>query len=351
MDKMKASYIPAFDGIRALSILLVSISHLGFEHIIPGGLGVTIFFFISGFLITRLLIEEFDKSNTIGLKNFFIRRLIRLYPPLIFFLIVMSALILIIESNINLKELAAAIFYYENYYVVFSNHEVIRFKILWSLAVEEHFYLFFPLLFLFLFPKRKFLLVVIIALAVISFLLRLSIALRYEANNYSEISTYSLTHLRADSIMYGCLLSMILYADKRQQFLKFSSHIAVFIVSAGLLLFTLLLRDEFFRQTFRYSLQGIALLFLIPPILYHPKYISLRNFLSVKPLLLIGKLSYSIYFSHWVALYIALRYFTKGGVEWYVGYIIITFAVAYISFNWVEKPMATLRKKYGSVIK
>lgn len=69
--KANSSYISAFDGIRGVSILIVFIAHLGFEHIIPGGLGVTIFFFISGFLITRLLIAEFERSNTIGLKDFY----------------------------------------------------------------------------------------------------------------------------------------------------------------------------------------------------------------------------------------------------------------------------------------
>ncbi|MEL7231990.1 MAG: acyltransferase, partial [Pseudomonadota bacterium] len=76
-------YIPGLDGLRAIAVLIVLVAHFGLSHIVPGGFGVTVFFFISGFLITRLLIAESDKKGGIGLKDFYVRRFIRLIPALI----------------------------------------------------------------------------------------------------------------------------------------------------------------------------------------------------------------------------------------------------------------------------
>ena len=81
-------YIPGLDGLRAIAVLLVLIAHVGGSHIIPGGFGVTVFFFISGFLITRLLLAESDKKGGIGLKAFYIRRFLRLLPALYLMLVV-----------------------------------------------------------------------------------------------------------------------------------------------------------------------------------------------------------------------------------------------------------------------
>ena len=81
------AYQPVLDGWRAVSILLVLVSHGGLDKVVPGGLGVTIFFFISGFLITSLLISEFQREGRISLKKFYLRRFWRLAPPLICFIV------------------------------------------------------------------------------------------------------------------------------------------------------------------------------------------------------------------------------------------------------------------------
>ena len=77
----KTFHIPALDGIRAVSIAIVFIAHAGLGSIIPGGFGVTVFFFLSGFLISTLLRKEFAKQQSISFKNFYIRRALRIFPP------------------------------------------------------------------------------------------------------------------------------------------------------------------------------------------------------------------------------------------------------------------------------
>jgi len=79
-------YIPGLNGIRGISVLIVILAHMGLSNIIPGGFGVTVFFFISGFLITRLLIAENETRGRIRLKQFYMRRFIRLYPALLMLL-------------------------------------------------------------------------------------------------------------------------------------------------------------------------------------------------------------------------------------------------------------------------
>ena len=111
-------YIPALDGMRALSIAVVVGSHFWVKGWIPGGFGVTVFFFISGFLITRLLLAEFTETGTVSIGRFYIRRFLRLYPALFVLVAVLSALYLALGRSLNPMEIVAALFYFINYYVM-----------------------------------------------------------------------------------------------------------------------------------------------------------------------------------------------------------------------------------------
>ena len=75
--------IPSLDGIRAISVLIVVLGHSGLEDVVPGGLGVTIFFFLSGYLITTLMLTEYERTGGINILNFYTRRAFRLMPPLL----------------------------------------------------------------------------------------------------------------------------------------------------------------------------------------------------------------------------------------------------------------------------
>src|SRR5258706_8832372 len=117
------AYQPVLDGWRAVSILLVLLSHGGLDQVVPGGLGVTIFFFISGFLITSLLISEFQRDGRISLKNFYLRRFWRLAPPLICYIIFSALLIVLFLKTVNPGEFLSAILYFANYYSIFWQYE------------------------------------------------------------------------------------------------------------------------------------------------------------------------------------------------------------------------------------
>lgn len=150
----QGSHIPSLDGIRALSIMLVFFGHMKIVSFIPGGLGVTIFFFLSGFLITTLLLQENKRTGRINIFNFYGRRAIRLLPS--FYFVIFCTAVLVSAGLFGSKSLNSSIIFQlihlGNYYVILNGLEDLLpgSNIFWSLAVEEHFYLFYPMLLMFL---------------------------------------------------------------------------------------------------------------------------------------------------------------------------------------------------------
>lgn len=347
-------HIPSLNGMRALAVLLVFFSHAGFDHIIPGGLGVTIFFFLSGFLITTLLTNEHDLTGTISLKNFYIRRLYRLFPPL-YFVIALTLLIVTIQGNIShikLSGFLSQILHYSNYYIIFVGKEglIPGLGILWSLAVEEHFYVFFPLFLLFFINKitkqNIAILITIIIIAVITW--RIILVLNYDIfalRSPDYLYTYYATDTRFDSILYGCLMALIcnpMHTEKEEQNNKLIS--VGMMLGIGLLLFTLLYREPIFRETIRYTLQGIAMF----PIFY---YVITQNksfiykALNYKPLAFLGKISYTFYLSHYVLIYLAQEIFGNTLMVKTVIAMLLTLLFSTFMYYFVEKRFALLRKK------
>jgi peptidoglycan/LPS O-acetylase OafA/YrhL len=348
----QSPYLPALDGIRAICIILVFAGHQGFENLIPGGLGVTIFFFLSGYLITNLLFTEYRKAGRISLRNFYLRRLLRLYPALLFMLSVFTLYLTCTGQSFSGSELVASLFYFENYHRLFINPSADEFWILWSLAIEEHFYLVFPFLFAAFFKKPKTLIVLTVALVLLSLLLRIYTSLAYNMSYFSEMSTAYLTHNRFDSILTGCLTSMLLHQGSKEKLLRLASDYRVYFFALAVLLFTVVYRDVFFRQTVRYSLQGFSLMVLVPSILYARKYAVLNRVFSTPALVFVGKLSYSVYLFHWVSLSVFSDLgFAPGSVVWVAGNVVLTLALSLISYYGVEQRFLRLRHRFGSMHK
>ncbi|KAF1043024.1 MAG: O-acetyltransferase OatA [Herbaspirillum frisingense] len=298
--------IPSLDGWRAVAIAIVFLSHAGLGKIVPGGLGVTIFFFLSGYLITTLLVREFSASATINVRHFYVRRVLRLTPPLLLVLVVTYALTHygVFTGNASWSGFFAQLFYFANYYALFfdNGHTLPQGTgVFWSLAVEEHFYFVFPALFIFLMRKadhRKIPLY-LAGLCVLVLLWRYYLVLGTGA---SMERTYYATDARIDSILYGCILAMLKLPDALHGALHKPAARTIG-VTAGivLLLLTLLVRDDVFRETLRYSLQGIALIPLFFYSVSHPRSFPFR-LLNLRWVQRVGIYSYSIYLSHEVLL-------------------------------------------------
>src|SRR5882757_6883034 len=145
-------YVGELDGIRALAVSLVVFAHYRIIPYVPGAFGVTLFFFLSGYLITTLFYSEYGLSRNISVGQFYLRRWLRLTPSLVISVIIANILYQISCNAVGgqpvpIKTTIAALFYYTNYYDLSVNmvdYKVIPFGIFWSLAVEEHFYLIWP---------------------------------------------------------------------------------------------------------------------------------------------------------------------------------------------------------------
>lgn len=347
----KFGYIPGLDGLRAIAVLIVLIAHAGWYHIIPGGFGVTVFFFISGFLITRLLLAETDKDGQIGLKNFYIRRFLRLLPALFAMVLVSGAFFLVMGHGVKPWEALAAFTYTMNYHNVWLAFEGIPregpWEHLWSLAVEEHFYLLFPLI-LILFRKHLGrAILACLAICIGALLWRLTA--HYALNMPSEY-TYAATEARLDSIVYGCLLSLMLHKTNTRQFLHRLIGWGPMIIAAGLFLFAFLYRDDSFRETFRYSLQGMALFISILNLYFWPRLRMAIGLLEFKPAKWVGRISYGLYLWHIPVMISVEKYlgYSLGSLEFVVLSFGLTFLLTTISFYYLEKPIVALRRKFGS---
>ena len=271
-ETAKYGYIPGLDGLRAIAVLVVIAAHFGVSNLIPGGFGVTLFFFISGFLITRLLIAEQGKSGTIALKNFYIRRLIRLFPALLFMVFGSTAIFALAGFGGPSKlEFLAAIGYFTNFFQVYSastgaEMPYMSWTHLWSLAVEEHFYMLFPLVILAFGNTIDRLLKILLAILIIVPLWRLTAFTFFDFS--TDTYNYMMTDARIDSIVWGCVFTIALH--KAQSIDKFRAFIGLvpFGLALGALLFTFVFRDEMFRQVWRYSVQGVSLMVLFLNLYY-----------------------------------------------------------------------------------
>jgi peptidoglycan/LPS O-acetylase OafA/YrhL len=343
-----ASYIPYLDGLRAVSIILVMAAHFGFGNLVPAGFGVTIFFFISGFLITRLLFSEERKSktNTISIRAFYIRRVFRILPALTASILGVVLAYATMGVSIPTVEILSSFFFFQNYlinaYHAAGHNPVLPLNCLWSLAVEEHFYIFWPFLFSLLSKNIRRFTFIVASVLVITLLWRV---LWIYVLKGDPLYCYYATDTRVDSILYGSLMS-ILCLDKTvgQKLLKACSK--WLYAGLGLLVASFLIKDEGIRQSLRYSLQGVGLFLVFSGLLFSHKYGFIKALLENNLSRFIGKISYSLYLWHFALYHIlgklfpTLQSLTLAGLA-----TVASFAIASLSYYLIEGPFITLRKK------
>jgi peptidoglycan/LPS O-acetylase OafA/YrhL len=349
--------IPSLNGIRAISVLLVVLAHSGFGTIIPGGLGVTIFFFLSGYLITTLMVTESEHVGNIAVLSFYARRIFRLAPALVITLTIAYGLTYfgLLSGRISLEGLTAQLLYFTNYYALFldpSNNVPSGTGILWSLAIEEHFYIVFPLL-MTLFVKNAWrphtigIVFIIACLVILAWRIHL-----VQSPQYFTERTYIASDTRIDSIIYGCLMAILinpLRVPNRTENMSLLQW-TLFSIGIGFLLFSLIYRNPVFRETFRYSLQGIALMPIFYfAILFHDNAIF-RHLNSVWAIR-IGTYSYFIYLIHQIIIFAVIKnapFVSNNSFVIFSATLIISIAYAAAIDSLVDPYFRQLRHKYHS---
>jgi peptidoglycan/LPS O-acetylase OafA/YrhL len=338
-------HIPSLDGIRAGSFLIVFANH-AFGAWIPGQLGVTVFFFLSGFLITTLMRAEYEKNHTVNLGHFWLRRALRILPPL--YLVVLGSAVLALAvyppGTVYRRVLAAQLLFYANYYD--GHPSVPGTAVVWSLAIEEHFYLLFPLLYVAmqrwrLSGRHQAWLLWGLCGAVLVWRCVLVVAMHTSTGRI-----FSGTDTRIDSILFGCALAVWnnpaldrpVVAPNLLKYLLLPLAVVVLLASAYA-------SNTAFTNTYSFSLQGAALTVLfIGAIRLHdwPPF----RVLNWRPVVFIGALSYSLYLVHDVLLQVALRVWKvpHASQRAVVG-LTLSVTVAWLIFEVIEKPCARLRRR------
>lgn len=338
-----AGEVPSLDGLRAVSIGLVLCSHLISDKI-PGGLGVYVFFVVSGFLITRLLLAEQKRTGRISLPKFYARRFLRLYPVLIVYTALVVATFAIRGQPINWLQPLSALGYFANFQYWNDNIAVMPFDIAWSLSVEEHFYALFPATLILLGCDPKKLVVAMISVMVACLGARIVVASAHPELLATHFF-YFLTPFRLDSMAFGVVAAALCEIPQGRRLLQRAADPVPFAAACGLVAACLFFRDPFFRETLRYTLLGAALAVLMMSVLLRGDWRS--ALLNTPGLIWVGRLSYSLYLWHFLARPISNQMSVEGPAK-----IVLQFALAVsmatASYYFVERPVTRWRKRFGS---
>ncbi|NEP16074.1 MAG: acyltransferase [Leptolyngbya sp. SIO4C1] len=350
-------YIPSLDGFRTVAFLLVFVSHAGLGHLIPGGFGVTIFFFLSGYLITTLLRREYARSESIDFKNFYMRRILRIWPPfyLVLILAAVASYLANPEAGITFQSIGAFLaqsLHIANYYIIgFGSQGMpLGSNVYWSLAVEEHFYLIFPLLYVLLLKsgiKARKQAWVLWGICFLVLIWRCILVFSMGAD--SDRIAYG-TDTRLDSILFGCALAVSgnPMLDKQNQVSERSLKYFLFPLGITLILCSLLYRSESFRDTLRYSIQGIALYPVFIAAIRCPDWWVFRA-LNWGWVRFLGILTYSLYLVHFTVIEsISLSFPQLGLLTIGVLSLLITLILSYAIYQLVELPANQLKRKVTS---
>jgi peptidoglycan/LPS O-acetylase OafA/YrhL len=347
-SRQRPAKIPSLDGWRALAVILVVLGHANVLHGELAFFGVTVFFFLSGYLITTLMMKEVLATGSIHLGRFYLRRWLRLTPPLAVTVLVTYALAAVgwIPGDRSPMGFASLVGYFHNYYflAIQSPDSVpLGLGVYWSLGVEQHFYLVLPLLFLaFYNPKSPLAMAKVLAwICVLVLAWRIALTFAWHAD-FSRI--YYASDTRIDSLLFGCVLALwkspVVEAPVEGVRLAKNRWL---LASGAALAMSFLVRWIPFRQTFQFSIQGLALLPLFYFSMRHPtsRWFAVLNAGWMKRL---GGLSYSIYLVHCVVLFNLDRVV---GSRWLC--LILSFAAmfayAWCMERWVERPFHALRRK------
>ena len=347
----RLAYITGLDGIRAVAVMAVLFYHASLPWALGGFLGVETFFVLSGFLITSLLLAEWQSKNAIDLRNFWLRRARRLLPAVWLLLLALPILAVLLARDTlpRLKEdIPAALFYITNW--VYILREVPYFEAfgrppllqqLWSLAVEEQFYLLWPLALLLLLRisqnNRSRLFIATLMLCVLS---SVWMAALYSPD-VDPLRIYYGTDTRAAGFLVGAMLAMI-WSPTPGSRPGGSRHFEL-LGWAGLLALMVLYNqlNEFKPFLYRGGILVTALASALLIVGASTPATGISRLLELPPLRWIGSRSYSIYLWHWPVFMLTRPGFDIQIPEAWtrIGQVALTFLLAELSYRWIETPV------------
>lgn len=341
------NYRADIDGMRAIAVLAVLFYH-AFPQNLPGGfIGVDIFFVISGYLITGIIFSGLEKGD-FSLKDFYFRRIRRIFPALIvilvFFLIYGYFVFFPSELSMLGKEAGSSTLFIQN--IIFSQEGGYFDKSanqkpllhLWSLGVEEQFYIFFPPLIFLIWKKKWPLLIILILLLVISFIFNLAISSK------TPFATFFLTPYRAWEFLLGSLLSLWNFKRFRTQNSELRFHNWISVIACVLLVVALLV---FNKKDIYPGWRALFPVLAAIMLLYSENAWINKNILSVRLIVWIGLISYPLYLVHWPLLsFLAILKGKYSSNSYTLGAIILSFGLAAGIHHFIERNIRFNRSKW-----
>ena len=363
-------YLPGLDGVRALAVIGVLLYHADLSWIPGGFLGVDVFFVLSGFLITSLILEEFDRSGRVDFRKFYLGRARRLLPALILVLVVVSlaaALVYQDAARQLASDVVASIFYVNNWWYIAADQSYFEFigrppllKHLWSLAVEEQFYLVWPAIAFLAMRRfaRKGVFAVAATLAIVSTIWMLQLAV---ANGFPDFADPSRAYFGTDSHSMGLLIGAALATFWRPGRMRRSlpTGASVIITAIGIaallaVIWFFVFVGEFTPWLYRGGFLGLALIVAtLIAAASHPG-VGLGKAMGTQPWRYIGQRSYGLYLWHW-PVFMATRPgldLPLDGVPLLILRLGLTVGIAELSFRFVEMPIRRgVIQRYAARIK
>ncbi len=357
---MKIDYRPEIDGLRAIAVISVIMYHakivlFGHEIFQGGFIGVDIFFVISGYLISSIILKELKLTGSFSFKSFYERRVRRILPALLFIMIISLPFGWIFLDPSKLADFLKSIFYsltfVSNFYFHFSSLQYGAvdglfepFLHTWSLSVEEQFYIFFPLILVFIFKYQK---KYLITYLIISFLISLAFA-DWSSRRYISISFYSI-HTRFWEILIGVILAY--YETFYGRKVKIKILNSGFVLLGCILIFSSIFtfNDRIIHPSI-YTLFPVIGVSLV--IWFSNKQDFITNFLSSKLLVYTGLISYSLYLWHYpVFAFSRITDFIHGDI---LKKIIVALTIVLLSiftYHCIEKPARHRSYNFTKILK
>ena len=318
----KLAYRPELDGIRALAILAVIAQHINIPNtVLAGMVGVNLFFVLSGYLITGILVAEQRATGRLNLRNFYERRVRRLFPALVAVLIATGVLMALQGKLLGYLGPAAVSFFYVSDFAKAGAYDLGYVGHTWSLAMEEQFYLLWPAVLLFI--PRRFLVPGVIAGIVGSVALQLVVV-----GAQDNVLAHFRPDVRADAILWGCLIALVPIKVPRW---------AVIGAGAGLLVLCLS-----FLGPYAIGISSVLIAVVVAGAA------TVARPLSWRPFVRIGQISYGLYLWHAIPVGLFNDRTLAGDVVAMAAAVAITFALALASERWVERPFRRPRAAQAS---
>ncbi len=334
---------------RAIAVFLVIIYHFGITWM-PGGLGVLAFLVLSGFLITWLLLKEDSKAGDISIRNFYMRRVLRIFPAFYAYWFGVVALLLLFRRAVPWGHAWSAFFYMGDYYnALVPGHESFV-SHTWSLAIEEQFYLLWPTL-LYLFRKdlarlTRFLSGLIVFVWVYRAFLHFGLRV-------SQSYIYNAFDTRLDQLFVGCLLAVLLKRGTLTSLWRFACSRAYLpAITFALLAASTALQEAFgtgYRNVIGFAVEPLLVAVLLVQLVRLSSDAAWK-WINWPWMRYLGRISYSLYLYQEMTLYPARRVFSNQPVVVQLMIAILgTVLIATASYYFVELPFLSLKSKFGSL--